>query len=159
MLSPKTIEILKKLAKDKDIEEFIIEKVSKDLDPPERIELYINLYEKYLREAEDFYKKGDLVQAGEKLWGALTALLNAIAEKRGLPHYSHRDYAVIIDELYRETKDRDLVIGFGLAERLHANFYHNFISKDQFDLHREEVLKLIKKAKGFNLRKEVQIYL
>ena len=53
MLSPKTIEILKKLAR--------------DLDPPERIELYINLYEKYLKEAEDFYKKGDLVQAGEKL--------------------------------------------------------------------------------------------
>jgi len=49
MLSPKTIEILKKLAKDKDIGEFIIEKVSKDLDPPERIELYINLYEKYMR--------------------------------------------------------------------------------------------------------------
>ena len=147
MLSPKTIEILKRLAKEKDIEEFIIEKVSKDLDPPERIELYINLYEKYLKEAEDFYKKGDLVQAGEKFWGALTALLNAIAEKRGLPHYSHRDYAVIIDELYRETKDRDLVVGFSLAERLHANFYHNFISKDQFDLHREEVLKLIKKLK------------
>jgi len=147
MLSPKTIEILKRLAKDKDIEEFIIEKVSKDLDPPERIELYINLHEKYLKEAEDFYKKGDLVQAGEKFWGALTALLNAIAEKRGLPHYSHRDYAVIIDELYKETKDRDLVVGFSLAERLHANFYHNFMSKDQFDLHREEVLKLIKKLR------------
>ena len=147
MLSPKTIEILKKLAKDKDIEEFIVEKVSKDLDPSERIELYINLYEKYLKEAEDFYKKGDLVQAGEKFWGALTALLNAIAEKRGLPHYSHRDYAVIIDVLYRETKDRDLVVGFSLAERLHANFYHNFMSKDQFDLHRKEVLKLIKKLR------------
>ena len=74
----------------------------------------------------------------------MTALLNAIAEKRGLPY---RDYAVIIDELYRETKDRDLVVGFSLSERLHANFYHDFMSKDQFDLHREEVLKLIKKLR------------
>lgn len=39
--------------------------------------------EKYLLDAEELYAKGDLVQAGEKYWGAVTALLSAIAERRG----------------------------------------------------------------------------
>ncbi|RFA99367.1 PaREP1 family protein, partial [Pyrobaculum aerophilum] len=110
---------------------------------------YLALYEKYLREAESLYEKGDLAQAGEKYWGAVTALLNAIAEKRGMPHYSHRDYAVIIETLYAETKDKELLVGFSLAERLHANFYHNFMGKESFELHRDAVLKLVEKLKRF----------
>jgi len=78
----------------------------------------------------------------------VAALLNAVAEKRGRPHYTHRDYAVLIDELYEETGDRELVVWFGMAERLHVNFYPKFMGKRQFDLHREAVLKLVEKLKA-----------
>ena len=37
-------------------------------------------------------------------------MLNALAEKRGWLHYSHRDYAVAIERLYIETVDKELVI-------------------------------------------------
>lgn len=47
------------------------------------MEAYLKLAEKYLLDAEELYAKGDLVQAGEKYWGAVTALLSAIAERRG----------------------------------------------------------------------------
>ncbi|ABP50463.1 PaREP1/PaREP8 domain containing family protein [Pyrobaculum arsenaticum DSM 13514] len=63
--------------------------VAEKLDATERVQIYLALHKKYLREAEDLYAKNDLLQAGEKYWGAVTVLLNAIAEKRGLPHYSH----------------------------------------------------------------------
>ena len=86
------------------------------------------------------------MQAGEKYWGAVTALLNALAEKRGWPHYSHRDYAVAV-ERHNETGDKELVVGFSLAERLHSNIYHNFLSPQGFQLHREAVLTLIQKPK------------
>ncbi len=62
------------------------------------------------------------MQAGEKYWGAVTALLNAIAELRGWEHYSHRDYAVIIERLADELSDDELRALFDSVEKLHANF-------------------------------------
>jgi hypothetical protein len=147
VISPAVAEALRKAAGDRDVEEFLAELTAERLDPSERVELYLRLHEKFFREAEELYERGDLVQAGEKYWGAVAALLNAAAEKRGWPHYSHRDYAVAIERLYDETGDRELVIGFSLAERLHANFYHNFLSPQGFRLHREAVLTLIQKIK------------
>ncbi|MGC8973458.1 MAG: PaREP1 family protein [Thermoproteus sp.] len=147
-LSAPIAEVLRRVAGDRDIEEFILELVSNRLDPPERVEVYLRLHERYLAEAEELYRKGDLTQAGEKYWGAVTALLNAIAERRGMPHYSHRDYAVLIDKIYEETGDEELVGGFRMAEGLHANFYHNFMGRREFDLHRRAVLTLIEKLRG-----------
>ena len=43
-----------------------------DEDPPERVERYRMLFEKYLKEAVEHKKKGDTQQAAEKLWGAIT---------------------------------------------------------------------------------------
>ena len=131
------------------MEEFLLELLAERLDPPQRVEIYLKLHERYLQEAEQLYAKGDLPQAGEKYWGAVTVLLNAIAERRGLPHYSHRDYAELIETLYEETKDRDLVVWFSLAERLHANFYRNLMEREGFDLHKEAVLKLVEKLRAF----------
>ena len=149
VISSPVAEVLRKAAGGRDVEEFLLELVASRLDPSERIDVYLALHEKHLREAESLYEKGDLSQAGEKYWGAVTALLNAIAEKRGMPHYSHRDYAVIIEALYAETKDKELLVGFSLAERLHANFYHNFMKRESFELHRDAVLKLVEKLKRF----------
>ncbi len=136
-----------KAAGGRDVEEFLLSLVAEKLDPSERVQIYLKLHEKYLREAEDLYAKNDLAQAGGKYWGAVTALLNAVAEKRGLPHYSHRDYAALIEKLYDEMEDEELLKGFALAERLHANFYHNFLEKKSFEVHRREVLRLIEKLK------------
>jgi hypothetical protein len=147
VISPVVAEALRKAAGGKDVEEFLAELIAERLDPPERVELYLRLYEKFFKEAEALYERGDFVQAGEKYWGAVAALLNALAEKRGWPHYSHRDYAVAVERLYIETGDKELVIGFSLAERLHSNFYHNFLSPQGFQLHREAVLILIQKLK------------
>ncbi len=147
VISPVVAEALRKAASGKDVEEFLAELIAERLDPPERVELYLRLYEKFFKEAEALYEGGDFVQAGEKYWGAVAALLNALAEKRGWPHYSHRDYAVAVERLYIETGDKELVIGFSLAERLHSNFYYNFLSPQGFQLRREAVLMLIQKLK------------
>lgn len=138
---------MKKVAGDRDPELFLADLLVERLDPPQRLELYVKLHEKYMAEAEELYSKGDLLQAGEKYWGAVAALLNAIAEKRGMPHYSHRDYAVLIDQLYEETSDEELLREFAMAERLHANF-HNFMGRKQFGTHRAAVLKLVGKLKA-----------
>lgn len=144
-------EILNKVAKKfgRELIDYVIEKIINDLDLHDRIEIYEKLHEKYLREGNEFYKKGDLIQAGEKYWGALTALLNIIGEIKKLPHYSHRDYAEIIEIIYEELKDDEIPRLFASAERLHANYYHGFLKELTFKLHREDTLKLIQKLKNY----------
>lgn len=147
---PKEIyEILKEIAQrsNKDVNELIIDGITHYLDPKDRVKLYIQLHKDYLKEAEEFYTKGDLAQAGEKYWGAITALLNAIGELRNWEHYSHADYNVIIRNLYNETRDKELIMEFGMAERLHANFYHDFMDKEFFEIHRSAVLSLISRLR------------
>jgi hypothetical protein len=36
-----------------------------------------------------------------------------------------------------------------MAERLHANFHHNFMDKEIFEAHREEALKLVEKLRRY----------
>ncbi|MEM0464557.1 MAG: PaREP1 family protein [Pyrobaculum sp.] len=147
MISAQTLEILRKAAGGKDVDEYVLRLVAEKADPPIRVEAYLRLHEKYLREAEELYSKGDLLQAGEKYWGAVAALINAIAEKRGWEHYSHRDYNIVVRRLYEETGDPELIIGFRVAEGLHANFYHNYMGPKDFQVHREAVLTLVEKLK------------
>ena len=131
----------------KSIEEVILECVVRDVDPGIRIEVYMKLHEKYLRDAEELYARGDLAQAGEKYWGAVTALLNVIGERRGWSHYTHRDYAEIVERLSNELKE-PLGRLFAGVERLHANYYHNFLTKVNFEAHREDALKLVQKLRS-----------
>jgi len=129
------------------IDEYLLYLASVDLNVDERVELYLKLYEKYLREAEEYTEKGDIVQAGEKYWGAVTTLLCGIAEQRGWRHYHHRDYSDIIENLAEELKDPEIARLFAGAERLHANYYHNFLKSDTFRIHKADVEKLIEKVK------------
>lgn len=140
--------------KGKSVEELILESIVKELDPRTRFEVYLKLHEKYLREAEELYGKGDLVQAGEKYWGALVSLLNIIGEKEDLPHYTHRDLRDIVEFLTEKTNDSEYSRLFSSAEALHQNYYHNFMSKLSFDIHREDTLKLIQKLRKLIERKQ-----
>ncbi len=106
VLSPTITELLRKLAGDKDVEEFIADLIAERLDPPRRIELYLRLHEDYVKSAEELYARGDLARAGVKYWGAVTALLNIVGEKLNMPHYSHRDLREIISYLLNRNEQR-----------------------------------------------------
>jgi len=134
-------------ARGRSLAEVLLEKLA--IDPAAKAEAYLELHEKYFADAEDLYAKGDFPQAGEKYWGAVAALLNAIGELLGVEHYSHRDYQLIISRVYRETGDIDVVRLFRMAEALHANFYHNFLDRDLFERHREDALALVEKLKRY----------
>lgn len=129
------------------VEELLVESILPDLNPRTRVEVYLKLHGKYLEGAEGLYGEGDLVQAGEKYWGAVAALLKAIAETRGRAHLSHRDLRELASELYKETGDRDVAIGYKAAESLHANYYESFMTPEDFELTRELVLKLVEKLR------------
>ena len=130
-------------------EEIIVEAFLEHVDPESRVKVYLELHEKYLRDAEGLSSEGDIVQASEKYWGAVAALLGVIGEREGLPHYTHRDLVEVIEHIALKTSDPEVSTLFRLAEGLHANFYHNFLRKETFDRHKEGVLKLIAKLKEY----------
>ena len=42
------------------------------------------MFEEYYKEAKELKEKKDYKQAGEKIWGAITALIKLYAGKRGI---------------------------------------------------------------------------
>ncbi len=85
----------------------------------------------------------DLLQAGEKGWGAAAEMVKAIAAQRGLYHQSHRVLYEIVDALVRETGDQDLRRHFDIASALHINFYENWFDRYNVEVRLEDVEKFV----------------
>lgn len=69
--------------------ELILKGLNEELDPEELAEHYQALSRKFLAEAKEFLKGGDVVHASEKLWGAFALAVKTVAAKRGLKLEKH----------------------------------------------------------------------
>ena len=92
----------------------------------------------FLTAADREFAAGDHLQASEKLWGAASHALIAVAQQRNWPHGSHRALKQAA-RLLAETDDTALLAGFALAEKFHANFYHDFMEDFELDVDRPPV--------------------
>lgn len=77
--------------------EILFKGLGEELDPEDLVEQYQTLSEKYLAEAKELLKEGDLVQASEKLWGAAALIVKMVAAKRGLKLEQHGGLWVFIN--------------------------------------------------------------
>jgi len=126
-------------------EEYTAIKILEDLDPRSRISIYVELFKKYLLEARRYTDMANLPQACEKYWGAVTALLNIVGELKGIDHYKHSDYWEIMEIIAMETGDKELPKLFATAEKMHANYYHNFIKEENFPNYIRAIEELIRR--------------
>ena len=69
----------------------------------------------------------------EKLWGAASHAVMALAMQRGLPIHQHSDLKRAVQELSQETGDSNLNAGYSVAEKFHANYYHGFMDDFQIE--------------------------
>ena len=99
--------------------ELILKGLNEELDPDELVEHYQALSDKYLEEAKELLKKGDLVQASEKFWGATASAIKMVGAKRGLKLKKHGSLWSLVDTLAKESRDRDILRFFGEANTLH----------------------------------------
>ena len=131
-----------------------------DKEPSSQAEKYRQLFEKYYEEALKLKEKKDYVQAEEKLWGAVTALIKLYAAKKNIfvSHWSHGDLHQFVkkyaDETPMKLPDGTTVIPKEIfrtllreAESLHSNFYDNFMTDEDFEDVFKIVVELIEKAK------------
>ncbi len=89
--------------------------------------------EEFLAVSDHEFMAGDNLQASEKLWGAASHAVMAVAQQRGWRYSKHRDLTVAVRKLSEETSNPSIVAGFVAAQQFHANFYHDFIEDYDYD--------------------------
>ena len=86
----------------------------------------------FLLAAEDELRKGEILQAGEKAWGAVSHCVNSIALKKGWPIGSHKRLIENVNQVL--ATDPAMAVDrrrlFRSVEALHANFYQAFLDED-----------------------------
>jgi hypothetical protein len=125
-------------------EEYILEAITRDLDPDERAREYIESASALLEQAKEELQKGDLRQASEKVWGACALAIKAhAAARKGLVLKSHADLWLYKDEVANDLGDwiRD---AFLMADSMHKNFYEGLATAKDVAVALGEVEKLVK---------------
>lgn len=86
---------------------------------------------------------GDILQSSEKLWGAVSHAVTAVAKSRGslFAKTAHRQH--IVRSVAVEYDSPDLLNCYKAAQKLHANFYQGYMSNSDIRLNREGAQRLV----------------
>jgi len=79
------------------------------------------------------------------LWGAFSCYVNAVGALFGKVTHKHIQLVRVAKQLALERKDPAMFEQITQAERLHANFYHNFMTEEDFAKHYSVLLEFLKK--------------
>ena len=99
-------------------------------------EEHVQIAREILVKSDGYFAEGDVLQGSEKLWGAAAHAVMAVAQQRGWKygtHYTLRETAL---RLADELEDERISLGLGVAEKFHANFYHEFMEDSELDMNR-----------------------
>ena len=103
--------------------------------------------QEFLEVSDREFAAGDHLQASEKLWGAATHAVMAVAQQREWPHRSHCSLKNAVGRLASEAEDpavRDAIAGgFAAAEKFHKNFYHDEMEDFEIEHDRPQVHRFV----------------
>ena len=91
--------------------------------PEALAEEYRQTGQRYIRQADAEFDKGDFLQASEKAWGAASQYLKALAVIRGMRHHTHRELRMVANQIVAETDEERIGDLFVIGEGAHTNFY------------------------------------
>ena len=125
------------------------ELVNIDKDPAEREEVYVNLFNKYYGEARRLREKGDDVQAAEKLWGAITALVKAYSCRKGVfvAHWGRGKLDRFVEENVEEALKEKFSDLLTFGGELHEHFFERHLPSGKFDRRWNQCTNLIDELK------------
>jgi hypothetical protein len=117
------------------------------MEKTEKAKEYRERASRYLRNFESEQQKGDREKAGEALWGVVSCLTNALfliySDRPSSNHRTTSEFAKqFIVSNFGEDGER-LVNSYKKVEKFHANFYHAFLDKDEFEKSVSEIFTLI----------------
>ena len=100
----------------------------------------------FLSASDREFDAGDRLQASEKLWGAATHALIAVAKQRGWSDGSHRALKEAAERLSDDHDDFRIEYGFVAAEKFHRNFYHDNMEDFELDADRPKVHDFVRRV-------------
>ena len=111
------------------------------------------LTQEHTQTAQDFlsasdreFDAGDVLQGSEKLWGAAAHAVMAVAQQRGWRFGDHRALQAAANRLADELRDPRISEQFGLAQKFHANFYHDFMQDYEIERDRPAVHRFVNRV-------------
>ena len=90
----------------------------------ERISKHLAKSREYWLKCPSYLEEGDLCQAGEKAWGAVTQMTKAVASERGWRHFRHAELLAAIREIAdRSNNTGEIRDAIEIVRSMHTNFY------------------------------------
>jgi hypothetical protein len=116
-----------------------------DLPPPgsNDIDDHAAMSRRFIGHAKDELRKGDRLQASEKLWGAAAHALKAVAIQRGWQHTEHQNIQRIAIQIGNEFGRPEFEDRIRIANSFHVNFYENLEEADSISRAIDEVESLV----------------
>ena len=103
--------------------------------------------QEFLDASDREFAAGDHLQASEKLWGAATHAVMAVAQQREWPYRSHRSLKNAVGCLASEAEDpalRDAIAGgFVAAEKFHRNLEPDEMEDFEIEHDRPQVHRFV----------------
>ena len=93
----------------------------------------------FLRHSDEQFDTGDVLQGSEKLWGAASHAVTAVAMQRGWPYSKYRARVVAVNRLAEEYDNPLLPAYFSIARQFHNNFYRDFMEDEDIEGDRPKV--------------------
>ena len=100
----------------------------------------------FLTDSDREFADGDVLQASEKLWGAASHAVIAVAESRRWNHGSHRALKNAVFRLAAELDDPLIQASFAVSEKFHINFYYNTMEDFEIDEDRPLVHEFVRQV-------------
>lgn len=91
---------------------------------------------------EEYYRKRDLVKAGEFLWGCINQLAYSLGRLYGKKLGKHREIIQFMKEIAEERREERVREWIHYAEALHSNYYHGWMEEDIFEDYVRKVIEL-----------------
>ena len=89
------------------------------------VEEHIQQALEFLDHSDREFEAGDELQGSEKLWGAASHAVMAVAKKRGWRFSKYNARVAAVRTLAAEKNDDSLFPSFQVARQFHSNFYHD----------------------------------
>ena len=109
-------------------------------------EEHVQTVHDFLTKSDAYFAEGDVLQGSEKMWGAAAHALMAVAQQRGWKYGNHYALRQVALRLADELDDERISLGLGVAEKFHANFYHEFMDDNELEVNRADVQRFVERV-------------
>ena len=108
-------------------------------------EEHVQTVHDFLTKSDRYFAEGDVLQGSEKLWGAAAHALTAVAQQRGWRYGNHSALRQTALRLAEEMGDERISLELLVAEKFHANFYHDFMEDNELDVNRPVAQRFVER--------------